>query len=354
VALARDWLAALDEQLVCGNYAGPDPYDALTSPILRRLPSSLLRRIATQSVKRSPVDLRAMLRVRPVRMAKTLGLVAGSLAMAPWLPAASERRAALAQDLRDARNSDGGWGYEFDVEMRWGGYPAGSSNIVATAFVVDGLRKGGCDDQISSTAAGFIESQLSRGDYIAYAASSDALIHNANLLGAVTLQRLVPGHPLVRASLHTTLGAQRADGTWPYGQGPRTAWVDSFHTGYVLQALLGLEDAHPEVADSLERGIDAWLREGFSMRGPRYYLGRDDGPLDVHNIATSLSVLARLAPKRELATELLPATLASLGRLRRRDGTFSARNHGEPFCRWELAHVHRALAEVAALEKEAL
>jgi hypothetical protein len=295
-----------------------------------------------------------MLLVRSVRMAKTLGLVAGSLAIAPWLPAATERRVTLMKDLRDAKNIDGGWGYEFNVEMRWGGYEAGRSNIVATAFVVDGLRKGDCDEQISSTAIDFIESRLSRGDYIAYVEDSDALIHNANLLGAVTLERLVPDHPLVRRSLRTTLGAQGEDGTWPYGEERRTAWVDSFHTGYILEALLDLEEAHPEVADNLERGIDVWLREGFSMTGPRYYLGRDDGPLDVHNIATSLSVLARLSPKRELAAELIDTTLSSLGKLRRSDGTFSTRGRGEPYCRWELAHVHRALAEVSALDKESI
>src|SRR5205085_6664241 len=59
------------------NWAGYDPYDALNSPFLDpatgRAPK-LVRLVATQLLKRSPLDLRGLLRVPKTQNAKGLAL----------------------------------------------------------------------------------------------------------------------------------------------------------------------------------------------------------------------------------------------------------------------------------------
>jgi hypothetical protein len=65
---------------------------------------------------------------------------------------------------------------------------------------------------------------------------------------------------------------QRPDGSWPYGERPNLAWVDNFHTGYVLDALRICADAGvggPEVEEAWTRGIAFYRRELFLPMAPR-------------------------------------------------------------------------------------
>src|SRR4051794_15825566 len=59
-----------------------DPFDALASPLLRRLPNGrpLPRQLAIQGVKRSPVNLRPILRIPRLRHIKGLALVVSAMA----------------------------------------------------------------------------------------------------------------------------------------------------------------------------------------------------------------------------------------------------------------------------------
>lgn len=346
--VVRSWLEALDASLRANHYFGPDPYDALASNRLRRLRSARSRQAAIQLNKRSPIDLRPVLGVPSLRMVKTLALIASSLRTASWLDDAEQRRCDLVDELWRRRNVDGGWGYEFDIQMRWGGYPAGESNIIATYFAVMALMPEIPEDDRRSIAR-FIEVNLGRDDFIAYAQPSRALIHNANVLGAHALDLLVPGHELARVALETTVHRQRNDGTWPYGDSVSTSWADSFHTAYVLRGMLGLVDATPNFSGSLRRGIEAWLEFGFESDGtPRYFLRPGRQPQDVHNVATVLSTLCHIEPLLPDAGEKIPGVLRELNKFRRSDGTFSTRRRGPAYMRWESAHVHNALADTYA------
>src|SRR3954471_13342851 len=66
----RAWGEAID-------WRGYDPYDALNSPLARALTGGkpLGRRLLTQAVQPSPVNLRPALRVERERNAKAIGLV---------------------------------------------------------------------------------------------------------------------------------------------------------------------------------------------------------------------------------------------------------------------------------------
>ena len=64
------------------DWRGYDPYDGLTSPAapVLTLGTPLGRRVLTQAVKLSPVNVRPALRIRPDWNAKALGLVVSGYA----------------------------------------------------------------------------------------------------------------------------------------------------------------------------------------------------------------------------------------------------------------------------------
>lgn len=340
----RSALAAADHWVLQHDLSGPDPYDGLLSPLARPLRGRHSRQAFVQLAKRLPERQRRLLRIPPVRMTKALALIAASLGVAPWLPDASARAEALRKEIT-LRQRDGGWGYEFDVQTRWGFFRAGSPNIIVTAFVLEAVA-----DELAAGARSAVEQWLtedmSAGNSFRYIPGSDALIHNANLLGARALHRLQPGHPLVSEAIATTLAAQRPDGLWPYGEGPGLEWVDGFHTAYVLDALLDLSPADQR-PHHLVRGATAYIRRCFEPDGrPRYFADKS-GPVDVHNVATALHAITRLR-RAGLAEASWDAPERWLLALQRQDGAFVARPGMPAYMRWNQAHAHRALAEAAS------
>jgi hypothetical protein len=338
----REPLRRLDRYVTAHDYGGPDPYDALSSPLGRYLTRPRPRQAVVQLVRRSPVNLRPVLGVRPVRMAKALALFAAGLRDAPFLPDAPGRAAALVDEL-DGRRHRGAWGYEFDVQTRWGFYRAGSPNIVVTAFVVEALAQLGRLRSDDPALAWIVDEMVTAAGHIRYAPGIDVLIHNANLLGARALQRLSPGHPAVARALQATVSAQRPDGLWSYGEAPGLQWVDNFHTVYVLWALRDLSQVTSTTPSALARGVDAWAGRCFGPDGAIYYLAEQRGRLDVHNVATALHGLASF-PAHERCAQLLPFALHQALRLQGADGAFRARPAEPPYMRWNQAHMFRALA----------
>ena len=68
-------------------------------------------------------------------------------------------------------------------------------------------------------------------------------VHNANLLGASLLIRLykITGEEKLRraalASLAYSMKYQHDDGSWYYAETAMQSWIDSFHTGFNLEAV---------------------------------------------------------------------------------------------------------------------
>jgi hypothetical protein len=194
------------------------------------------------------------------------------------------------------------WGYEFDVQTRWGFYGEGSPNIVATSFAGHGCLDGKSadDERVAWLARGLLD-HLWRGYYFAYTPCSEVLIHNANLLGAALAARLSE-LPHLEAGLRdalqeaaslavsTAVRFQRADGSWAYGEGRGLDWVDGYHTAYSLLSLdevytRGLAD---EAASALERGTQFYFTCMFDGGRPVFFAGHDGGPSDINNVATGL------------------------------------------------------------------
>ncbi|MCW7942671.1 hypothetical protein AAW14_11600 [Streptomyces hygroscopicus] len=298
------------------DWAGPDPYDGLTGPLGRLAGHRVLRQALLQTVKRSPVDLRPVLGIRPLRTATATGCAAGACARLSAFPLWQDRALRLgrwtAAEQLTGRYA-GLWRYEFDVQTRWSYYPASVPNLVATTFCADGCLDSGTldDDAVRSLARGLLE-HLYNGEFFTYTPTSGVLVHNANLMGAALAARLARAGALpagladrladaARGAVEVSLNSQRSDGCWPYGRGPRLGWVDGFHTGYVLLrleqagALLGMDVRTP-----LERGAVHYLRNLFDGPLPLYFAGGRTRR-DPNNDATAVR-MAAWATERGFAT----------------------------------------------------
>jgi hypothetical protein len=295
VARMRAWGEARD-------WRGYDPYDALNSPVARvlSLGTRLGRRLLTQTVKRSPINLRPALGIKPAWNAKALGLVASAYARL-WAATgdASARGEAehwltWLEEHHSGNESGMAWGYHFDVQTRFFSYPRGTPNTIATSFVARAFLDGHdllADERWrgpAAAAARYLENNmLAEEGYFRYLPGEDDLVHNANLLACSVLVRA--GHrDAARKSLEISLRAQREDGSWPYAEGPLGSWVDNFHTAYVLESLAVCEPAFPQVRKALERGLAFWERELFLPDGtPKYDLG-NVYPIDTHCYASAI------------------------------------------------------------------
>ena len=355
-------------------WRGYDPYDGLTTPAAGPLTlgTPLGRRLLTQAVKLSPLNLRPLLRIAPAHNAKAVGLVAsGYERLARAGDAGARAHAERWLDwLATNRSAPGGWGYHFPVQTRVFAYERGAPNAIATTFVAQAFldawellgdeRRGRHALDAAAFLVGRLRAERADGPYFRYLPGEDELVHNANLLACAVLARaarLSGEEELLEhagAAAATSLAAQRADGSWPYADAPGHDWVDNFHTAYVLDALAECARVLPGLDEPLERGVRYWERELFLADGtPRYFAGRTL-PLDAHCYATAVDTWVALAGRVPHALERAERVAALLvGRMLDRRGYvhFQRRRlwtNRVPFVRWTTAPSFRALAGLLA------
>lgn len=371
VNLADDVFGCLEE---CG-WAGPDPYDGLLSPLAGMGVHRVVRQAVVQGVKRCPVDVRPLLGIRRLRTATACGVGASACSRLDELPVWADRARRLgawtaSQQL--AGRYAGLWGYEFDVQTRWGFYPAGVPNIVATTFCADGCLDSGvlAEEGVSRLGEGLLE-HLFTGRFFAYTPLSRVLVHNANVMGAALAVRLsgaagVSGSlagrlvDAARSALAVTVEAQRSDGSWPYGEEPGLEWVDGFHTGYVLMRLQAAgAGAGVDVEGVVRSGAAFYFSRLFDGPVPRYFAGERPGwwvseRRDSNNDATAVRMAVWGADRGFVpggfASEVLGAVAGGFPVLRAGRGGGSSGGVWRPVRwspRWSLAPLLDALTAVA-------
>jgi len=315
---------ALARRLECWGaergWRGSDPYEGLNATRLvgpmRR--SALGRRVLIQAVKRSPIDLRAPLGIPPRANAASVAWATSAYALNGFLQfgkAHARLRSAidLLRRLRSDRYPEPCWGYHFDFQSRVFFYPAGEPNTIATAFAGmalldahDVLQDARLLEEARDVGRFFLRriprTSDGAGAFFGYLPGDRSPIHNANMLACALLARLAASsddgngfRDAARAGLRWTLGHQRGDGSWHYGERPNLAWIDNFHTGYVLDAIrtcldLGLED--PEVDRAWRRGVAYFRRELLLADGTPKYYSTDVYPIDAQCVAQSIQTLA--------------------------------------------------------------
>jgi hypothetical protein len=356
------------------RWTGSDPYDGLNAtrivgPLKR---TALGRRVLTQLVKRSPLDLRPLFGVPPGQSAAALAQVVSSYALGV-IPG-EEGRSRLAGTLRalEALRCTGFeepcWGYHFDVQTRVFFYPAGSPNTIATVFaglaLLDAYEATG-EERLLELAVGtgdfFMRHvpQTDDGDgaFFGYLVGDRTPIHNANTLVCALLARLArhTGREDMRAAaeagLRWAIGRQRLDGSWPYGEQPHLDWVDNFHTGYVLDSLMFSAEAGIEVdgGAALERGLSYYRQALFLQDGTPKYTPDSTYPIDSQCVAQAIQTLT-LAGSRDPAYGAFAWRVFefAIRRMQRRDGSYIFQrrrrwSNATPLIRWMAAPMLEAL-----------
>jgi hypothetical protein len=347
----------------------------------------MARRLVIQLAKRSPVDLSRPLGVPVGENANTIAHVLSAYARsaAAGLDEAGfdgERRTEWALDRLEALRSPGFdqpcWGYHFDVETRFFFYSRETPNTIATAFaglaLIEAAEARGSDRarELAEGVGEFFLRRIERtpdpaggdGAFFGYFPGDRTPIHNASMLAASVLARL---HSLggredfadaARGAVAFALDHQRPDGSWPYAEGEAGGWIDNFHTGYVLDALLRCGRALGD-----ERAIAAWRRGLAFFRerlfepdgAPRFTTERAH-PVDGQCVAQSIETFALgsgLHP--ELLDDARLVLAYGLERMRRSDGAFAFQRHRTfvnraPHVRWVEAPMLSALVSLCAAE----
>ena len=371
-------IAKLQEFVCQRNYAGYDPYDALNSPVLRAASCGTKwgRIVCTQILKRCPLNVRPLLGIRFGQNPKALGLFLEGYARLyrreprdEFLQSANYLIRRLAS-LSTPTRSGHGWGYNFDWQSRAFFVPKFTPSIVCSSFVahalLDAAEVFGSEEarRLVIPVADFFLRDLNRtaeGDSFcfSYTPLDHYAVHNANLLGASVLIRLwkLTGVSSLRdsafAALSYSMKHQHEDGSWYYSERDNAHWIDSFHTGFNLEAVRRFFDAGEGLnyTQAYARGVRFYADQFFLPDGtPKYYAHRTY-PIDIHAAAEAISFFTdegeQYAP---LVDRVLQWTIKNL---MHHSGFFyyqkSPRftNH-VPYMRWAQAWMFRALAACAA------
>ena len=368
------------------DFAGADPYDALNSPLMPVLTLGCRygRIFWTQVLRRCPWNLRPLLLVPPGRNPKSLGLFLESYArlaqLEPENPGWLEgiRKLLAWQQETISRGYHGNcWGYHFPWQSRVAFVPRGVPTIVNTAFVghalLDIYEAFHLDQALEMVASApdFILQDLHQkheGDTccFSYTPMDENYVHNANMLGASLLARLalVAKRPELldpaMSSMLYSMRHQHDDGSWAYAETAKQSWIDSFHTGFNLEALrwfirLNLAD---ETWKSQYRLGKSFYREHFFLDDytPKYYHDRAYC-VDAHAPAEAIYFFSgEGTEERAFAGHIVEWFAANM--YDAKEGVFFYRKQGSrisriPYMRWVEAWALRGLTEFLFQQKSA-
>jgi hypothetical protein len=355
------------------DFAGFDPYDALNSPILRALTlRTAWGRIAVcQALRRCPIDLRRILLVRAGQNPKALALMLEAYSKLVQLSPDSAARAHLVRLVQllsatcSKTQSGHGWGYNFDWQSRAFFVPKYTPTIVCSSFaghaLLDAYEQTGNQDALALAApvADFFLRDLNRiaeGDAFcfSYTPVDHYAVHNANLLGAsflVRLGSLTGNRSCVETGVHAAAYStkhQHDDGSWYYSERSGSRWVDSFHTGFNLEAIRWLLKYSPAAGfqSAFDDGIKYYSEKFFLADGTPKYYDRRVYPVDIHSAAEAIGFFSSEGPRyRPLAARILTWTLRNMLNT---DGSFCFRKgklltNRIAYMRWGQAWMFRAL-----------
>ena len=306
------------------EFKGWDPYDGLNSKVFQAIPFlkkfAICRLVMIQGFKRLPFNLRKIALVPKEYNAKGIGLflsgycnIYHALEKYPVLEDSLGSKESIRQkiveiakllvSLRSKGYSGACWGYNFDWQARrLFLFPKFTPTVVATNFCATALMEAYeiTKDkrllEIALSAADFVIKDLHRAKYkdgflFSYSPlKGNDTVFNASLLGARLLSfcyhytKNDDYKELAESSIKACCAGQREDGAWIYGMLPVQNWVDSFHTGYNLDALIAYQELTGDTKYNqfIEKGFKYYIENFFENDGtPKYYNNRMY-PIDIH------------------------------------------------------------------------
>ncbi len=325
-------LTKLREYVEASDFAGYDPYDALNSPLIRALTfGRKWGRIAwIQVLRRLPINLRPLLFISKGHNPKALGLfLEGYVRLYrrgadPVLLKKIKHLIDLLDASKTNTASGHGWGYNFNWQSKVFLIHKTIPTIVNSSFIGHALLDA-AEAQLDTRAlklaepiGGFIVNDLHRtmeGDSFcfSYTPVDQYAVHNANLLGASFLIRLgkVLALDIYRktalAALRYSMKYQQPDGSWYYAEQQGSHWIDSFHTGFNLEAIRHfrrLNEAE-EYEAAYRKGVQFYAERFFLEDGTPKYYHNSIYPIDIHAPAEAIAFFGDEPDYDELSRRIL-------------------------------------------------
>ena len=323
-------LTRLDAWVTQSDWKAYDTFDGLSSPyaVLLHRNNPFLKQVWQQAVRRFPINLRPLLRIRPGMSTKAMGFFAqGFLRLYQTYGDQEhlEKMKSCLQWLIDNRSPGFQgycWGNHFDYQSRGGNIPKGTPTIVWTGLIGQAFLDAyefNHDEQdltVAKSACEFIVKELGwmemeDGILLRYYPDSKNVIHNASMLGASLLARVnsisadLRYLEVAEKAVRFTVRHRTAEGAWYYGVGDQWAWIDSFHTAYVLESLFIFcrSTGLTKYESALRKGYRYFVETFFLSDGtPRYY-AQKTLPIDIQCASQAIQTLVNL---RELHPDSIP------------------------------------------------
>lgn len=344
------------------QFTGYDPFDGLNSIFIKKfsfIENTVFGLVWLQFFKRSPFKvLRKLAFIPKTRNPKGIALyILGTIEnlrinfdqknlntvieLADWLI-----------ENRSPKNkwSDYAWGYNFPWKARAFFVPKGKPNIITTVYVgislfelTKFLKEASIESkktQIYEKAFININSHIlkhhleSRRDsdgqiisYFTYIPGEKAFVHNASLWGAAYIAMTYKHEKssslrnkykdIVRRVAYYSTSKQLEDGSWLYGNNNHHKFIDSFHTGYNLEALKIIQSNIDGLFldNYIEKGYK-YYRENFITDGGivKYY-NNNKFPLDMHSVSQAIITILlidRSDKKFELVEEIINKSIIDM------------------------------------------
>ena len=336
------------------DFKGWDPYDGLNSKVFQALPflkkSALMRLVVIQGFKRCPVNLRRLALVPKGHNAKGIGLFLSGYcnlyrAIENGVDVGISKDycfdkinylAELLISLQSKGYNGACWGYNFDWQARRIFlFPKFTPTVVATNFCATALMeayeitKEKAYLDVALSAADFVIKDLNRTPYeggflFSYSPlKGNDTVFNASLLGSRLLSfcykytRKEEYKILAEESIKACCAGQKEDGSWVYGMLSTQSWVDSFHTGYNLDALIAYQEQtmDKKYEPFLEKGFKYYINNFFEADGTPKYYDNQTYPIDIHcpgQLLITLSRMGLLSKYNELTDKVIAWTIQNM------------------------------------------
>lgn len=335
------------------EWMGYDPYDALNSPLLRKIPSKFFRLAFTQFFVYSPINFRNVLGVKDGVNPKSLGLELQALCALKEANSVEEdeftkRTNRIVEMLLHCRSNGYqglSWGFNFPWQDLTRFTKPNLPTIVNTSTIGNGLL-----DLFTITEEEnilkmvnqirlFILNEINRyrnenGICFSYTPIDSNVVHNASLLGTSILARLdnKEDRELINDVIRFTIHYQRKDGSWPYSlnkeNGKERMQID-FHQGFNLDCLIAICQREEFDSDILRKsiisGAEFYFNEQFE-NGRSLWRWPKKWPIDIHHQAQGIITAVNMytftsnEKYKEIAKEIIDFTIDTF---KKRDGNFA-------------------------------
>lgn len=315
-------LKKLEKWVEDHDYKGYDPADGLTS-FLRPLTfgNIFLDRILQQFIWRFPINIRPFVGVKPLDSCIGRGYMAsGYLTMFKSTNESGYKDKAIGClnwliDHKSPGFSEYCWGKMFDFASRGGRQGKYEPITVWTSLIglafLDAYEIIGDSKYLNvadSVCRWIVERPRNHTDsgfcinYTAYG-KGNCTIHNQSMLAAAMLARTARFNgnreyrEVAKEAITYSCSRQLPDGSWLYGEDPKYRWIDSFHTGYNLDALkCYIENSGDKTfVKNLEKGFNFFKNNFFQYSGrPKYYHNRVY-PIDSQCAAQAIETLSNFS-----------------------------------------------------------